>query len=645
MAELIMKSPQRLTLVVLALLVAAVIIGLVLTGNSPQGEVKTASPPAGAAASGLPAIDQQKLETARRLASLAATPQEHALADNAMRAADAELDLAFAMALRDASTQVAPETQESRDARQRIEQTATQVKADQETIKQLTAQTASAQGANQESLHQQLELAQAELSLDQDALGDANQDLARAGGDPYSSIQRLWKQHEDSEHAKGEAAASPSGGSLTFSSNSLVERWRSWNALRTTQDELAAAQQDATSGATALAREHDALEQRVANEQTNKQNVTQQAATVPTGGSSVSGASRPKEATAALSLLRQLSQDEKDLAALDQRVQDLQDLSTAYGQWRVSLAARRRAASHDILKSVLWICVAIIFVVLASWLIEHSFTQARLERKQLNTLRGVVRFTIEALAVLVVLLVVFGAPTQMSTFLGLAGAGLTVALKDFVVSFFGWFVLMGANGIRVGDWVEIDGVRGEVIEIGLLRTILLETGNWTEPGHPTGRKVSFLNSFAVEGYYFNFTTSGQWLWDEISLLIPGDADPYPVTDKIFDIVAKETERNVQLAEQEWQRVTRRYGVKPLLAKPIVNVRSTDQGVMVTVRYITRANERPELRSRLNHAVVKLIHGGKAEPSSTEAGSAAPPAPEATEAAEPSEASTSRTPDH
>lgn len=640
MSELIMKGSQKLTLVVLALLVAAVIVGLVLTGGSPAGEVKPASPPAGAAASGLPEIDQQKLATARRLASLAATPQEHTLAENAVRAADSELDLAFAMALRDANTQAAPETQESRDARQRIEQTAVQVKADQDAVKQLTAQAASAKDAGQRSLQQQLELAQAELALDQDALADATQDLARAGGDPYSSIQRLWKQHEDSEHAKGEAAGSPSSGSTVFSSNSLVGRWRSWNALRTTQDDLAAAQRDATSGATALAGEHDALEQRVANEQSNKQKVAQ-AATVPSGGSSVSGTSRPKEATAALSLLRQLSQDEKDMATLDQRVQDLNELSTAYGQWRALVAARRRAALHDMLKSALWIILAILFVFLASRLIEHSFTEARLERKQLATLRGVVRFTIEALAVLVVLLVVFGAPTQMSTVLGLAGAGLTVALKDFVVSFFGWFVLMGPNGIRVGDWVEINEVRGEVVEIGLLRTILLETGNWTEPGHPTGRKVSFLNTFAVEGYYFNFTTTGQWLWDEITLLIPWGSDPYPVTDKIYDIVAKETERNVQLAEQEWQRVTRRYGVKSLPAKPTVNVRSTEQGVEVTVRYITRASERPELRSRLNHAAVKLIHGGKAEPSATEAVSAALPAPEAEE---PSEAGASRTPD-
>src|SRR3954464_13845885 len=112
-----------------------------------------------------------------------------------------------------------------------------------------------------------------------------------------------------------------------------------------------------------------------------------------------------------------------------------------------------------------------------------------------------------------ILLLIFGPPTQLSTIIGLATAGLTVVLKDFIVAFFGWFTLMGKNGIRVGDWVEINGVSGEVIEIGLLKTVLLELGNWTESGHPTGRKVAFSNSFAMDRHYFNFSTSGQWLWD------------------------------------------------------------------------------------------------------------------------------------
>ena len=203
---------------------------------------------------------------------------------------------------------------------------------------------------------------------------------------------------------------------------------------------------------------------------------------------------------------------------------------------------------------------------------------------------------------------IFGMPNQTTTVLGLAGAGLTVAMKDFIVGFFGWFVLMGRNGIRVGDWVEINGVAGEVIEVGLLKTILLETGNWTDAGHPTGRRVSFVNSFAIEGHFFNFTTSGQWMWDELVLTIPSDQDPYAMIDALQKVVEKETAESGIKAEEEWAQTTTRYRVQSFSAKPAINVRPSGSGVEVSVRYITRAYERHETRKRVYAAVVELMHG-------------------------------------
>src|SRR5205807_10214292 len=145
------------------------------------------------------------------------------------------------------------------------------------------------------------------------------------------------------------------------------------------------------------------------------------------------------------------------------------------------------------------------------------------------------------------------------------------AMKDFIVAFFGWFVLMGKNGIRVGDWVEINGVGGEVVEVGLLKTVLLETGSWSDSGHPTGRRVSFVNSFAIEGHFFNFTTSGQWMWDELQILIPAAQDPYPIITGIQKAVVEETKSNAGKAEDEWRQTTTRYRARTLSATPPTNV--------------------------------------------------------------------------
>jgi small-conductance mechanosensitive channel len=175
------------------------------------------------------------------------------------------------------------------------------------------------------------------------------------------------------------------------------------------------------------------------------------------------------------------------------------------------------------------------------------------------------------------------------------------------MGFVGWFLLMGRNGLRVGDWVEIDGVVGEVVEINLLRTVLLETGNWTDTGHPTGRKVAFVNSFAIEGHFFNFSTTGQWLWDEVEIMVPASENPYPVIDSIQKMVAKETSANVQTAEQEWQKAATRYRAQPVSAAAEISLRPTTSGIEVHVRYITRASERHAMRTHLYQELVNLLH--------------------------------------
>ena len=136
----------------------------------------------------------------------------------------------------------------------------------------------------------------------------------------------------------------------------------------------------------------------------------------------------------------------------------------------------------------------------------------------------IARASLQVMGVLLILLIVFGPPNDVGTVVGLAAAGLSVALKDFIVGFLGWFVLMGKNGIRVGDQVEINGVTGEVVEIGMFYTVLLETGAWSE-SNPTGRRVTFNNSFAIEGHYFNFSTSGPL--DVGRSPHPGRAGPRP----------------------------------------------------------------------------------------------------------------------
>jgi len=123
--------------------------------------------------------------------------------------------------------------------------------------------------------------------------------------------------------------------------------------------------------------------------------------------------------------------------------------------------------------------------------------------------------------------------------------------------------------------------------------------------------VSFVNSFAIEGHYFNFTTAGQWLWDELDVLIPSGDDPYRLTNSVLKLVSEQTREDASRAEQELHRVGHPSAGQGFSASPAVNLRPTNLGVNLVVRYVVNAQNRYPVRTRLYQEIVELLHGKKA----------------------------------
>ena len=610
-----MKLRHWITAIVLLLLMGAAIGGLLWTRDLPQESEETTATPTKktlgkkAAATQHPLVDQRPLQTAQRMAALAATPEEQSLAHEAEKTGDHEVDLAFFDAIRSAQQNPPPLSADAKEISARKTKAQQAVKDDQDNVAQLTRKLTAAPETQKDNLQDQLDVAKAQMDLDQDELDDATEDLDQAGGDPQSKIKRLQAEHEAGEHngtATVGSAVNPH--EQDYQTHTLFKVFRAWQAFREKKVLLEQAREETAEKQKYLEQKHAQLEAQVEKDKESRDAAKQQAKGFSKGSVAANRDDSKAAAKAALDSLKQYTIDQKNLADRGRRLQDEQDLSEIYANWITLVEARERSALHHMIESLLWILLVIFAAYLAARLIDHLFIGMSAENKRMDTLRAVVKFAVQAVGALVIVFIVLGMPTQTTTVLGLAGAGLTVAMKDFIVAFFGWFVLMGRNGIRVGDWVEINGVGGEVIEIGLLKTVLLETGNWTDSSHPTGRRVSFVNSFAIEGHFFNFTTSGQWMWDELQVLIPASQDPYAVIDGIQKLVEAETKTNAGKAEAEWQQTTTRYRAKTLSATPGINVVPTGAGIEVHVRYITRAYERHDARKRLYDAVVQLMHG-------------------------------------
>jgi len=603
-----MRAHQWVVTLGLFALVLIAGVGLILTRESAQSS-SVNSP-----GRKPPIVDEQPLKTARAMSALASDWDEQRQSRQVLKLADHEVDVAFSYEMREATEHPAPPTPQTKELYAQANRTQAAVKEDQDRIDLLQKQLAVAKEERKDSLQQQIDLSKAQLELDQDELEDAKEDLIRSGADRLSRIQRQFARHEaaqhefETSHPQTASYTNPNPGTADLAGYAQLA---TWNGLRNKARQLQQALDQAKQASANLKQAHEALQKQVSAEAPTKQAIAQQAKN-QVDATTADGASSTNNTTNAISSLHHISVDQKDLSDFDKRIQDQDDLVSAYGSWIDLVKVRQQAVLHDMMQAATLMLLVLFAVYLGNRLVDHFFVGLAVERTRLHTLRGVIRFAVQALGALLIFIILFGVPNQISTILGLAGAGLTVALKDFVMGFVGWFLLMGRNGLRVGDWVEIDGVVGEVVEISLLRTVLLETGNWTDTGHRTGRKVAFVNSFAIEGHFFNFSTTGQWLWDEVEIMVQASQNPYPVIDAIQKMVAKQTEDNVHAAEQEWQKAATRYRAQPVSAAPEISLRPTTSGIEVHVRYITRAGERHATRTRLYQALVDLLHTRPAE---------------------------------
>jgi len=558
-------------------------------------------------------IDQSPLLTARSLLPLATTLEEKQLALQAERLGNHSVDLAFSDALRRAATTPVPKTPELTELSEAKARAQAAVEASEKQLSRLGKQLASAPESGKDALEDQIDIAKAQLELEKDELETAANDLAKAGGDPQARIRRLKEAHEaaDRESSQAMVAAKPPS---PFKSSSLIGRALEWRAQANKCARLERAQAEAQTKEQSLARRRGEIEAQASKEKEERDAARSVAETLMRGAAS-RGVGRD-EAKAAVSSLKQFGEVQRRLSSMARRIQDQQGLVETYGAWLALADGYQNAALHKLLTQALEMLGVLVASFLLGLLIDwrlHHGTSA--ERVSSGASKSVLKVVIRVVAVLVIGFLIIGVPAQATTIFGLAGAGLTVALKDFIVAFFGWFILMGKNGIRVGDWVEIRGVGGEVVEIGLLRTVILETGSWSDAGHPTGRRVAFVNNFAIEGHFFNFSTSGKWMWDELHVVVPAGQDPYLVIDGMQRLVEEQTGVNAKLAEAEWQQTAARYRVKAFSAVPGVQVVSGPNGMEVRARYLTRAFERHQTRLRMNQSVMELMHGPRTEPAS------------------------------
>jgi small-conductance mechanosensitive channel len=210
------------------------------------------------------------------------------------------------------------------------------------------------------------------------------------------------------------------------------------------------------------------------------------------------------------------------------------------------------------------------------------------------------------LIVLIGLYLYAGKFGSLSVAFGVAGAGITFALQEVILSFAGWVAIVFGGYYKAGDRIQLGGTVGDVIDVGLIRTTLMEIGQWVNADLYTGRVVRIANSFAFKDPVYNYSGDFPFLWDEIKVPIKYGCD-HRLTRKMLEDVAEQVVGAAgKDAAAAWDHMVRKFLIEAATTSPVVTLIANDNWMEFTVRYVVNYRLRRATKDHLFTAVLDGI---------------------------------------
>jgi small-conductance mechanosensitive channel len=202
-------------------------------------------------------------------------------------------------------------------------------------------------------------------------------------------------------------------------------------------------------------------------------------------------------------------------------------------------------------------------------------------------------------AVIILILVVFQDRLgSVAVGLGVAGAGIAFALQEVIASVAGWLAISFGGFFKTGDRIQLGGIKGDVIDVGVLRTTVMEIGDWISGDQYSGRVVRIANSFVFKEPVFNYSGDFPFLWDEIKIPVKYGSDHKLAREILERVAADVSGEFVPRAQKAWRGVVRKYLVEDARVEPMILVAANDNWIEFTVRYVVDFKRRRTTKTTL-----------------------------------------------
>lgn len=190
--------------------------------------------------------------------------------------------------------------------------------------------------------------------------------------------------------------------------------------------------------------------------------------------------------------------------------------------------------------------------------------------------------------------------------LGVVGAGVAFALQEVITSIAGWLSILMSDSVKVGNRLKIGDVKGDIIDIGILKTTLMEIGDWVDGDLYNGRIVTIANSFVFKESVHNYSGEFPFLWDEIKIPIRPESD-FKLAGEVFEKVLMDVCGDFSKNSLEtWKSMTKKFRVENANVNPRVTLSFDENWITFTLRYVVNYKERRGTKDKIFKKLLEEI---------------------------------------
>jgi small-conductance mechanosensitive channel len=261
-----------------------------------------------------------------------------------------------------------------------------------------------------------------------------------------------------------------------------------------------------------------------------------------------------------------------------------------------------------VIASVLAVLVAVVFVRYTQRALGRYIddSQRRYRLRKLVTIGGYI------FALVLVSVVYSDKLSGLTVMFGVLGAGIAFALQEVIVGAAGWIALAFGRLYDVGDRIQLGGIKGDVIDIGVLRTTLMECGGWINGDQYNGRVVRVANSFIFKEPVFNYSSDFPFLWDEIIVPVRYGSNYEKARQEFQRVLDEITGEHARQLKGDWRKMTNKYMLEDAQLEPMVTLKMENDWAEFALRYVVDYKKRRSTKDRICSHILKLIEESEGE---------------------------------